>query len=131
MNMELSSKEIKKYEKYSVAELKKKAQVAFNKFIRERDRDEPCISCGKARVEQAGHFYSAGHHNALRFNEDNVHGQCKRCNYFLSGNLIGYAKGLDKKIGKERAQALDMLASSQRVCKWDRFSLINIILKYK
>jgi len=127
----MDAKLIQKYKKYSVAELKKKAQSVFNKWIRKRDKGKPCISCGSGKPEHAGHFYSAGHHNHLRFNEDNCHLQCIRCNYFLSGNLINYRIGLIKKIGIVKVTELDLIAAIKRAHKDDRFSLIEIIEKYK
>jgi len=127
----MDAKVIQKYSKYSVAELKLKAQTEFNKFIRQRDSHLVCISCQRSGIEQAGHFYSAGHYNRLRFNEDNVHGQCKRCNYFLSGNLNEYRKNLEKRIGPERLESLDNEAKVKGLYKFDRFTLIEIILKYK
>lgn len=120
---------LRKYDKYPVAELKKKAQVVFNKFIRLRDKDLPCISCGSWSTPQAGHYMSAGHHSALRFNEDNTSRQCIKCNNFLSGNLINYRKGLVKKIGLERVEFLETYPKKAYI--WDRFSLIEIIEKYK
>jgi len=127
----MTAKDIQKFKKYSVAQLKAKAQIVFNKWIRKRDEGQRCISCGTGTPEQAGHFYSAGHHNALRFNEYNVNLQCMRCNYFLSGNLINYRIGLLKKIGVVRVTQLDLLASIKKAHKDDRFSLISTILKYK
>lgn len=130
----LTSKQIQKYSKYSVAQLKVKAQTVFNAWIRKRDEGQPCISCGTGSPNQAGHFYSAGHYSALRFNEDNCHLQCVKCNYFLSGNLNQYRLNLEKKIGKERLQSLDDLAAQSkrnRGLKFDRFSLIETIIKYK
>ena len=115
-------------------QLKDKLVKLFHKFIRERDKDKPCISCGQYTTLQAGHFYSGGHYSALRFDEVNVHGQCLRCNYFLSGNLNNYRINLEKKIGTERLKQLDMKASiyiRTRTFKWDRFSLIEKIEKYK
>lgn len=126
----MTSKQIKKYEKKTLAQLKKQAQIVFNKFIRERDKHLMCISCQKGKVEQAGHFYSAGHYQALRYNEDNTHGQCVRCNHFLSGNLNNYRINLEKRIGKERLELLDSLAN-RKAHKWDRFELIEIIENYK
>lgn len=127
----MDAKTIQKYSKFSVPDLIKKATTAFNSFIRERDKYSSCISC-TSKAEQAGHFYSGGHHAALKFNEDNVNGQCLRCNYFLSGNLNEYRKSLIKKIGIERVEKLDELAAYYKRVgfKWDRFSLIEIILKY-
>lgn len=129
----MTAKTLSKYDKYTVVELKKKAQIKFNAWIRKRDQDKPCISCG-ARPEQAGHFYSAGHYDALRFNEDNTNGQCLRCNYYLSGNLNAYRINLAKRIGEERLVELDRIADitkRNRGKNWDRFTLIEIIEKYK
>lgn len=111
--------------------LKRKAIETFNAWIRNRDKDEPCISCGSNSIKQAGHFYSAGKHNGMRFNEDNCFGQCEKCNYFLSGNLLNYRKNLEKKIGKERLEKLDYLASIKALVKDNRFYYMEIIEKYK
>lgn len=127
----MTSETIKKYDKYSVAQLKAKAQVVFNKWIRERDKCMPCINCGKQTKLQAGHFYPAGSYNALRFDEDNVHGECLHCNYFNSqSHSYGYAVNLPDRIGVDRMEALKRRAV-KRAFKWDRFSLIAIIEKYK
>lgn len=83
-------------------------QRVFNKWIRERDKDEPCISCGKPNGgEQAGHYRSVGSSPELRFNEDNVHGQCVYCNKHLHANLIFYRKNLIKKIGIKAVEELE------------------------
>lgn len=80
----------------------KKAQVSFNRYIRARDRDKPCISCGRASgcKVNAGHYRSVGAMPTLRFEELNVHLQCEHCNCFQSGNAIDYRLGLIKKIGQ-------------------------------
>lgn len=87
----------------------KEAQAAFNAYIRERDHDKPCISCGRFHTGQihAGHYLSVGSHPELRFNEDNVHAQCRPCNEFLSGNIVKYRPNLIDKIGIERVEALE------------------------
>jgi len=84
-------------------------QKVVNTFIRKRDEGKQCISCkhplrGKY---DAGHFYSAGAYPNLRFNEDNIHGQCVRCNRDLHGNLNEYRPRLLERIGQERMQALE------------------------
>ena len=62
------------------------AQVAFNAYIRERDKDKGCFVCGRpfedkpGRVQHAGHVRSRGAAGHLRFNEDNCHGECEGCN---------------------------------------------------
>lgn len=106
-----------------------KTQIVFNKFIRERDRDKGCISCG-AEVTEAGHYYSQGHHSALRFNEINTNGQCTRCNRFLHGNLINYRFGLGRRYKKSKIDLLDAVGTRNPVKKWTRFELEELIKLY-
>ena len=128
----LNAKTIQKYKDKSISDLKKIATRHFNEFIRERDKDKGCVSCG-ARVVEAGHFYSGGHYPPLKFNENNVHGQCKRCNGFLSGNLNEYRKRITQRITEDELKELDFISEDyqRNGYKWDRFYLIEIIEKYK
>ena len=119
----------KKLELVPLPKLKKKAQDIFNKWIRNRDKEERCISCN-GPVEQAGHYFSSGHYSALTFDEMNVNGQDIRCNMFLSGNLIHYRQGLVKKYGEDAVKELEKKAEV-RTYKWSRTELEDIITKYK
>ncbi len=98
----------------------KKAQHAFNNFIRNRDISLGCISCSNAGSEileirsstvggrwDCGHYLSVGAAPELRFSEDNAHKQCKRCNRQLSGNAIKYRAGLIERIGQHRVDILE------------------------
>ena len=96
----------------TLPELTKKAQQAFNRFIRLRDAGKPCISCGRPHDGQAnsfdaGHYRSVGAAPSLRFDERNVHGQCKHCNCHLSGNVVMYRQGLVGRIGLAAVEALE------------------------
>ncbi|UAX00659.1 recombination protein NinG [Proteus terrae] len=97
----------------------KQAQTAFNAFIRERDKDEPCISCGRFHEGQyhAGHYRTTGANPELRFDEDNCNKQCAPCNNHLSGNIENYTPRLIEKIGQER---FDRLMGSHELPKWKR-----------
>ena len=110
--------------------LLEKTQNVFNAFIRARDKELGCISCG-AEVEQAGHYHSQGHHSALRYDPINTNGQCRRCNMFLSGNLIKYRQGLVRKYGEQTVLELEEKANTNRLKKWSRAELEEIITKYK
>ena len=89
----------------------KKAQAAFNAFIRERDKYKPCISCGAPAGTYkitAGHYKTTGAAPALRFNENNCFGQCWwNCNSNKSGNIVEYRKGLIERIGLEAVEELE------------------------
>lgn len=86
-----------------------KAQKAVNAFVRERDKNEPCISCGRFHdgAYDAGHYRSRGAAPALRFNLDNINKQCVPCNQHKSGNAIEYRIRLVKKIGIEHVEWLE------------------------
>lgn len=129
----MDSKTIQKYSKRSIPWLRKKAGFYFKKYIRQRDNEKECISCGNPYPAHAGHFYSAGHYPSLEFNENNVHAQCVRCNTFLHGNLNEYRKRLLERIGIDAVKKLDWKVSiyKRSTFKQDRFYLIEIIEKYK
>ena len=113
----------------TLPQLKAKAQTTFNKFIRERDKELGCISCGN-KIDHAGHYFSSGHYSALSFDEDNVHGQCLKCNNFLHGNLINYRMGLVDRYGDKFVIKLES-KSKNKLYKYSREELQDIINKYK
>lgn len=92
----------------------KETQVAFNSFIRERDKNQLCISSGAPLAQEAigggfdcGHYRSVGSAPHLRFDERNAHGQSKKQNRYLSGNAVDYRVGLIARIGMEAVEALE------------------------
>lgn len=93
----------------SRSEWLKDAQKVFNKYIRLRDKDEPCISCGRYHVGKydAGHYRSVGACPELRFCELNVNKQCVPCNQHKSGNAIEYRINLVRKIGADKVEWLE------------------------
>lgn len=119
----------------TIPQLIKEAQIAFNAFIRERDRQagHPCISSGRPldwsgnRVD-AGHYRSTGAASHLRFNEDNCHAQSKHDNQHLAGNAIDYRIRLVERIGLARVEVLEADNTPQ---KWDRATLRQIKAIYR
>ena len=119
--------------KVTLPKLKAKAQLVFNAFIRERDKDQPCISCGQFKTLQAGHYYPVQGYDGLRFNEDNVHGECAGCNCFDESHLIPYGHNLEERIGIRRYADLMLAASDYKHdgYKFSRSELIEKITYYK
>ena len=134
---EAREKQWKKRKKEMKAELVglsdylKMAQQVFNHFIRLRDENKPCISCGQNinGVRHASHYLSAGGHSNVRFHEDNVFVSCYKCNVMLSGNQIEYRKRLIQEIGVERVEWLENNGS--KVKKWEIDELKELIKTYK
>jgi len=114
----------------SLSDWLKIAQTHFNTYIRQRDKDQLCISCQKPPLKKnAGHFYNANNHWSVRFDERNVHLQCEHCNTYLSGNLIYYRENLIKKIGLEEFEKLSVKAKETR--KYSKEELKEIIEVYR
>lgn len=112
----------------------KNAQIAFNAYIRERDKFKPCISSNSPwqRGFEAGHFFTVKQYTALRFDEDNVHGQSIGDNRFKEGNNEDYSVNLVNRIGKERYDKLMERASlsKQTVKQWSLYELQEIRKEY-
>lgn len=115
----------------------KKAQVAFNAYVRLRDAGKPCICCGKLADDKdlitgsrwdAGHYRSTGSAPHLRFVEDNCHRQLVRCNRHGAGRAVDYRIGLIARIGVARVEALE---SDQEPRKYTIDQLKEIEQKYK
>ena len=127
---------LRKYRGKSISYLTEKAQESVNRFVRKRDSINGffiCISCQELKpINQmnAGHYYAKEFYKSVRFDLNNVNGQCVRCNKYLSGNLIEYRKNLLEKIGEEKLKQLDKLAEIKNF-RFTREFLIELIEKYK
>lgn len=93
-------------------ELKIKLDKLFAAYIRRRDEDQPCISCGKYFRLEAGHYYSRTN-LTLRFDEMNVHGQCEECNRYRNGNHAAFGRGIAIRYGGSVIEALDTKSQSR------------------
>ena len=118
----------------TIAELIAAAQVAFNAYVRQRDRDKGCFVCGKpfqdipGCVQHAGHVRSRGAAGHLRFVEDNCMGECEGCNGPRGAKPHQIKAGAIARIGKAR---FDELEADNRTHKWQRDELIAIRALYK
>lgn len=104
----------------------------FSKFIRLRDKGI-CFTCGRyaeGSGYHAGHFIpSAVGGLALRYHEDNVHGQCYHCNINLGGWGERYAQVMEQKFGKVKVNQLRHLI--HKVIPNSEFDFIGKIMYYK
>lgn len=108
-------------------------KVIFQKWIRERDKNEPCISCGAVTAIgfDGGHFYKAENYSGLIFDERNCYRQCQKCNRFLQGNNLEYANRLRLKYGIEWMEKLRLDAYLTKVKTYTDDELETIKKKYK
>jgi len=125
----------------------KECQTAFNAYVRERDKGDNCISCGKSIAELkinhyivmvCGHFLSVGAHGELRFNPLNAHLQCTRCNggagkygNFNNKELTvtqNYRVNLINKIGQDK---VDWLEGEQQIQHLSIDDIIEIKQHFK
>lgn len=132
----------------SVRDWIKKAQPVFNKYIRLRDKDKPCISCGRTNQEvegsegwkpggswDCGHFLTIGAHEELRFEPKNAYKQCKSCNggsgkYTKKNHTVGkqYRINLIERVGIE---TVDWLEGPHELPRWTTDDIQSVQEKYK
>ena len=105
----------KKYKLDPLKTAKIAAVTDCHAYIRARDFGKPCICCGKPLGDDyhAGHFWESGNFSAVRFNEDNIHGQRLDCNTFKGGDSGSYRENLITKIGLFDVVCLDMTRSKK------------------
>lgn len=118
-----------------VPELKREAQEAFNAYVRYRDQGKGCFVCGATlRLGGLGGGFDAGHIRSrsqadhLRYDERNVHGQCKPCNAPGATKDHEMRAAAERLLGKEVA---DALYADNRVIKWTRDGLRRIRDTYR
>lgn len=98
-------------------------RMQFHAYIRKRDKGKPCISCGIEWNDSfhASHFYKAELYSNLKFDKNNIHGACQKCNLFMEGNEGGFRVGLINRYGKDFVDALDKKAMQYKKenFKWE------------
>lgn len=104
------------------ANLEKKLDKAFSRYVRLRDSDDNgygnCITCGVLKhftEADCGHFITRSC-RSTRWDEKNAHLQCKRCNGFLSGLQFEHGLQIDEKYGADTA--LRLLQKSKKTRKF-------------
>lgn len=132
---ELERAESLRNERLSLPRALKLTQDAFNAWIRERDKHKPCISSGNPWKDDhdAGHLFSVKQYSALRFDEDNCHGQSIGENRFNEGNFETYLLNVKERIGAERLDKLLKKAeeSKQNIKHWTLDELKAIRTYYR
>jgi len=118
----------------TLSQYEAEAKTAFQKFIRIRDKDLPCISCGNSKTNDwaGGHYFAAGIYSGLMFDERNCHKQCNtNCNKYLSGNLLEYRRGIILRFGQDFISQLEIDANLLRNRKYTKQELIDIKKHYQ
>lgn len=108
---------------------KAKADRYFSEYIRKRDENKTCITCGKFTQEKdCGHFLSR-RFESTRYDEKNAHGQCLKCNRFENGNQFQHGVKIDELYGEGTAEKL--LQKSKMKCFRKQSDYEYIAQKYK
>ena len=100
---------VRKEKLKSRADHMREVQAAFNEWVRLRDVDLPCVSCGRHHEGQyhSGHYRTVGGNPELRFEPLNAWKQCAPCNNHKSGDIVNYRIELVKRIGVEKVDWLE------------------------
>jgi len=112
------------------SKLVKKLDVVFSQYIRLSNADKngycTCVTCSKKfhwKEIQAGHFMSRKHFS-IRWSEENVKPQCKRCNIFGQGEQYKYSLYLGNNLSQK------LLEESRELRKFTNIELEEMISDY-
>ena len=128
-------RELKAYEKQinkekTLPALLINVRTAVHRYVKERDKGLPCISCGVPYRDnfQAGHCWAAGDYSTIRYHFKNINSQCEGCNIFKNGNESEYRLRLPHRIGWRPFNDLLSLADADGRTnhKWDREELYKV-----
>lgn len=99
-----------KHDSKTHGEYKGELQDLINKIVRLIDKGHPCISSGfQNYVVHAGHFYSVGAHDNLRYHLFNIWAQADHENTYKSANITAYREGLINTFGQGLMDEIDGL----------------------
>ena len=104
-------KTVKRKELMTRSQWYSKLQILVNQYVRWRDRDQPCCTCGTTNQHikyDAGHFHTTGARPELRFELTNIHKQCsQKCNVYGSGMRKEYQTFIIDKYGMDHFEWLE------------------------
>jgi hypothetical protein len=95
------------------SEYEKELQKEINTIVRLIDKGSFCHSTKKPLNEKydAGHFFSVGSNNSIRFNLFNIYAQSVYANQYLSGDQINFLNVLSEVYGEEHKEYVLSLKS--------------------
>ena len=127
-----AEKAVLRHDLKTMKEFEYDARKSFQKWVRMRDKDMPCISCGIEQTElwDGGHYKKAEMYTGVIFDENNCHKQCRKCNRFLGGNELNFREGLIQRYSLEYVESIELKANELRKHKFTREELVDIKLKY-
>ena len=110
----------------SISSLKKKADLTFSVWIRNRDKNT-CVLCGKKEMIQCGHLIKRGK-MATRYDKRNCNALCSGCNYRDNFEPQHYVVWFINKWGASTYKFL--VEESKHICQMKRQDFLDLIKQY-
>lgn len=121
----------KRQELKTLPELKKELQTQINHIVRLIDKGHPCIATGSYNGKMnAGHYFSVGSNDTLRFHLENIFIQSEYSNSYKAGDTLNYQQGIINTFGAEYLEHMNSLKQIQPV-KLQKHEMPELIQKAK
>jgi len=115
--------------KHNIPKLVHACDTVFSLYIRFiRDKDKPCITCGRFYEEYDNWHYQVRQHMNTRFSELNTAKQCKGCNKWQLGEQVIFGRRIDEIHWQGTSEALEIYARQVSTIKQPE--LLEIYNKY-
>jgi len=129
------NKAIREFRASDKSVLKQLAQKLINQYARmrdERERGLVCCTCGHTGGQfDGGHFLPTSGYSAIRYNTNQIHLQCKKCNRFNGGMSKEYREFMIKKYGLEYVEKLEATKNIQRTYTVEYYQKLIRVVKKK
>lgn len=115
----------------TITDYHKTAQQQYNRWVKYRDWEKPCISCGQPHdigARHCSHYRSRAAASSLRYHWANTNMSCAQCNSYKSGNVVPYRVSLVRKYGEDIVQRLE---NNNGTRKWTKEELQRIAKVYR
>lgn len=115
--------------KHNIPKLVHACDTVFSLYIRfVRDKDKPCITCGRTYEEYDNWHFQVRQHMNTRFSELNCAKQCKGCNKWQLGEQVIFGRRIDEIHWQGTSEALEIYA--RQVSRMKQPELLEIYNKY-
>lgn len=102
---------LREFKNESKVDLKKYVQPLINEYARKRDyilNGKRCVTCGITTGKMdGGHFLPTSTHSAIRYNVNQIHQQCVKCNRYNFGMPKEYRLFMINKYSLEYVEMLE------------------------
>ena len=127
-----SKKEFNQNDKVYLKELAQKIVNQYARIKDEKERGYVCCTCGHSSGQMdGGHFLPTSSYSAIRYNTNQIHLQCKKCNRFNGGMPKEYRIFMINRYGLQYVEKLEATKGELRQYSTEYYQKLISVIRRK